>query len=110
MDQQPHGGAHQQKKVMAVLAYLGILIIIPFIVAKEDPFVKFHLKQGLILFIAEAVVWLLGMTVIGWELWQLLELVNLATLILAILGIVNVVQGNQKELPLVGSMSSYFTF
>ena len=95
---------------MAILAYLGILIIIPFLTAKDDPFVKFHLKQGLIIFIAEAVVWILGMTMIGWELWQLLELVNLATLVLAIIGIVNVVQGRQAELPLVGSLSKHFTF
>ncbi|OGG53049.1 hypothetical protein A3H16_00990 [Candidatus Kaiserbacteria bacterium RIFCSPLOWO2_12_FULL_53_8] len=93
---------------MGVLAYLGILIIIPFLMAKDNPFVKFHIKQGLVLVVVELIVWVLGMYM--WQLWQVLQLVNLATLVLAIIGIVNVVQGKEKELPLVGSLAKNFTF
>jgi uncharacterized membrane protein len=115
MDQQPQGPAHtehkpEHKKLMGVLAYLGILIIIPFLIAKDDPFVKFHLKQGCVLIVIEAIVWILGMTMIGWQLWQLLDIVNLATLILSIIGIVNVVQDKETELPLVGGLAKNFTF
>ena len=95
---------------MSVLAYLGILIVIPFIMAKDDPTVKFHIKQGLVLFIIEIAVWAIGTTMFYWQVWQLLQLVNLATLVLAIIGIINVVQGKQKELPLVGSFASHFNF
>ncbi len=98
----------ENNKLMGVLAYLGILIIIPFVMAKNEPFVKFHIKQGLILVIIELVVWLIGMMM--WQLWAILQIVNLATLVLAIIGIVNVVQGHQKELPLVGSLAKNFTF
>ena len=111
--QQPPMGSHpkpEHKKLMGVLAYLGILLIIPFLMAKDDPMVKFHLKQGAVLLIIEAAVWILGMTLIGWQLWQVLQIVRLATLVLAIIGIVNVVQDKQKELPLVGSFGKYFTF
>lgn len=100
--------AKANKTLMGVLAYLGILIIIPFIVAKDEPFVKFHLKQGLLLVIAELVVWVLGAAM--WQLWMLLQLVNLAVLVLAIIGIVNVVQGKEKELPFIGSLAKKFTF
>ena len=41
---------------------------------------------------------------------MLLNLVNLATIVLSIIGIVNVVNGQQKELPLVGSFAKNFTF
>ena len=98
----------EQKTLMGILAYLGILVVIPFLMAKDDPFVKFHIKQGLVLVVIELVVWVLGTSM--WQLWMILNLVNLATLVLAIVGIVNVIQGKQKELPLVGSFSKYFTF
>jgi len=96
------------KTLMGVLAYLGILIIIPFLIARDDPFVKFHIKQGLLLVIVEIAVWVLGSSM--WQLWMLLNLVNLATLVFSIIGIVNVVQGNQKELPLIGGLAKNFSF
>ena len=46
----------EKNTLMAVLAYLGILILVPFLTdAKKDPFVKFHLKQGVALIIVEVV-------------------------------------------------------
>lgn len=94
--------------LMGILSYIGPLVIIPFFVAKEDPFVKFHIKQGLVLFIASIIVWVLGSMFYG--LWMIFQIINLAILILAILGIVNVVRGEEKELPLVGQLSRYFSF
>lgn len=95
---------------MGILAYLGILIIIPFLVAKNDQFVKFHLKQGLLLFIIELILWFVGYSYILWQLWPLIELLNLCVLILAIMGIVNVAQGKEKELPFIGSLAHNFNF
>ncbi len=97
-------------KAMSILAYLGILIVIPFIMAKDNQTVKFHIKQGAVLFVVELIVWALGWTTIGWELWPILQLINLAVAILAIIGIINAVKGRQQELPLVGSFAHYFTF
>jgi uncharacterized membrane protein len=97
------------QKVMAVLAYLGILIIIPFLMAKNDPFVKYHIKQGLVLVVIEIIVWFIG-GMMFWQLWQFLQLINLATLILAIIGIVNVINHKESELPLVGQFARHFNF
>lgn len=119
MDQETQGtGGMQQTPVtppaphnrtlMGVLSYLGILVIIPFLMAKDDPFVKFHVKQGLVLAIIGLVVWVVGMNM--WSMWQLLQIVNLGVIILSIIGIVNVVGGHQKEIPLVGSFAKHFTF
>ena len=104
-----HSVKPEHRKLMSVLAYLGILIVIPFIMAKYDPTVKFHIKQGLVLFVIEAVVWMISTMMLG-SLFQLLRLVNFFTLVLAIVGIVNVVQDKQKELPLVGSFAKHFAF
>ena len=94
---------------MGVLSYLGILVIIPLLVARDDSFVKFHAKQGLVLLIIEIAVWFV-LSAFLWQLWMFLQLINLATLILAIIGIVNVVQGKEKELPLVGSLAHMLKF
>ena len=91
---------------MGVLCYLGILVIIPLLTAKNDPFVKFHIKQGLVLAVIEVAIYAIGMFM--WQFWAIYSLVNLATLILSIVGIVNVVQGHEKELPIVGSFGNSF--
>ena len=100
--------SQNQNMLMGILAYLGILVVVPFMVAKDDPFVKFHIKQGLILLVIEVAVWFLTMVI--WLLAPIAMLVNLGVLVLSIMGIVNVVQGHEKELPVVGKFSSYFKF
>src|SRR5579864_7796786 len=98
-------GKAGSNNVMAVFAYLWILIIIPFLTdAKNDSFVKFHLKQGLALIIFEVIGWVLDwflifIPVIGWLIMMLWWLFSI---ILIILGIVNVLNGQEKELPLIG--------
>ncbi len=93
---------------MGVLSYLGILVIIPFLMAKDDPFVKFHVKQGLVLALIGLAAWFIGMNM--WSMWSLIQIVNLGVVILSIIGIVNVVGGHQKEIPLIGSLAKHFKF
>jgi uncharacterized membrane protein len=95
--------------LMGILSYIGFLVFIPFFTSKKDPFVKFHIKQGLVLFCIEIIVWILGQ-MFFWHLWSLLQLINLAILVLSIIGIINVVQKKEKMLPIVGGLSSYFKF
>jgi hypothetical protein len=52
----PQNAASQDNKLMGILAYIGPLIIVSYLVAKDDPFVKFHIKQGLVLFVIEIAV------------------------------------------------------
>lgn len=96
----------EKNVLMAVLAYIGPLIIVSYVTAKDDAFVKFHIKQGLVLFVIELGVWVLGMML--WQLWPLLSIVNLATIVLSIIGIINAVKGKEEQLPLVGKFSQYF--
>jgi uncharacterized membrane protein len=99
---------HSTNTGMALLAYLGILIIIPFVTeAHKDPFVKFHLRQGLVLIILEVITWFL-MTIpfgfmIAWLLW-------LGILVLIIIGVANAAAGKENELPVVGHWGSKFNF
>ncbi|MBQ8396602.1 MAG: zinc-ribbon domain-containing protein [Clostridia bacterium] len=87
----------QDNKLMAILAYLGWLILIPILVtpAKDSPFVRFHVNQGLILFIASFISGLLSVVCIG----VILEII---CFVLMIIGIVNAANGQAKELPIIG--------
>ena len=90
----------EDNKFMAILAYIGLLFLVPLFAAKESKFAQFHTNQGILLFIvgiAGAIIALLP--IIG---WILAPVISLATLALTILGIVNVCQGKAKELPIIG--------
>lgn len=94
--------------LMGILAYLGPLVIIPFLTAKDQPFVKFHIKQGLILFVIEILLYIIGGVIMSIFFWQIINLLNLGIIILSIVGIVNVVQKKEVELPLVGQFAQKF--
>ena len=101
----------QNNKAMGILSYLGILVLIPILAAKESPFARYHANQGLVLLLCEVgfsvasmilsvIFAFLGPLALLWTLvsW----LVSLAFLALLILGIVNAAQDMAKELPLIG--------
>jgi uncharacterized membrane protein len=100
-------------KLLAALSYFGILIIIPFLLAREKAFVKFHLRQGLVLVVGWIVYWLLvavlgRIPVIGWINYLFSPLVALGFLILIIVGVINSINGEEKELPLLGEYGRKF--
>lgn len=94
-------------KVMGVLAYLGILVLIPILAAKESPFARFHANQGLVLWIAEIIAGVAG-AILGWIpiIGGLISTaLSLASLALTIIGIINVCNGKAKELPVIGKFT-----
>ncbi len=106
----PAGG--EKNTGMAILAY--ILFFIPLLAgAQKDPFVKFHVKQGLVLFCLWVIIWIIGM-LIPWYWWfsfyWVIRLLQLGLLVLTILGIVNAAGGKQEPVPLVGKFADMFKF
>ena len=95
--------------LMCVLSYLGILSLIPFFAEKNDPFIQYHAKQGLILCIIEIVLnvvlmILLFIPVVNLIAYILSSVVGVVFVVLAILGIVAACKGEEKELPIVGAI------
>jgi uncharacterized membrane protein len=100
---------HPDKKIgLALLSYIGPLIIVPFLVDKDDPFVKFHIKQGLLLVIGEVAAWMLAM--MFWPLFPLAQIANIFFLVLAVVGIIRTTRGETKQLPLIGHWAKHFDF
>ena len=89
-----------KNKLMAVLAYIGPLVIVPILLAKDSKFAKFHSNQGLVLFLLAIICGALSkLKLVGW----LFGLCGTVVVILAIVGIVYALQGRAKELPVVGN-------
>ena len=84
---------------MAVLAYVGILVLIPLLARKESKFTRFHVNQGLILLICSVVIYFVG-KIPG--LSSIIWILNLVVLVYAIIGIINAFKGQEKELPFIG--------
>jgi len=95
--------------LMGIFAYLGPLVFIPLLTAKEQPFVRFHVRQGLALFVLLALVWVIDEMIYFGRYWQLIDFAYLAIVIFSIIGIMNVLGKQEKELPLLGSIAKRFT-
>lgn len=91
--------------LMAAVSYIGPLVIVSYLMAKDDPFVAFHIRQGAVLFIIEIVFSILFSEF--WSLWIFAQIINLAELVLSVIGIIHAVQGKEDELPLVGHLAVY---
>lgn len=98
-----------QTKGLAILSYLSILFLIPMLVNKDSEFTKFHVNQGLILFLLSLVVAAARVVLHFVPLFGNLisAVLSLLLFVLMILGIINAAQGRAKRLPVIGNMDLY---
>ncbi len=103
----------EKNKLFGILAYLGILFLVPLLAAKESPFAKYHANQGLSLFLSEIVISVALMiinTILGVlpgffsYINLILGLVWLGPLLLIILGVINAAAGKCVPLPVIGGI------
>ncbi len=97
-----------QDKIMLVLAYFGLFSLIPLLTVKDSDYVKWHAKQGLVLFFAFIVAGVaaavIGMIpVIGWIISGCLY--PLAALGLSIMAIMKALKGERWRLPVVADLA-----
>ena len=94
----------------AFFSYLWILVFIPLLAIKnKNDFIKFHVQQGLNLFLIEVVmsiagVILSGIPVISLGFQFLLWIGWLIIFIAIIIAIINAVQGDKWEIPIVNDL------
>jgi uncharacterized membrane protein len=113
---------------MALLSYLGFLVLIPYFLEKNSKFVRYHAVQGmnlLVIWVGYSVLsGLLGlikvtksitywgyvygtMKITPWWINVPVYLLGSAIGILAIIGIVYVCQGKAKELPIINKLKIF---
>ena len=95
-------GAAQSEpnKLFAVLSYINILFVLPYLLCGDDEFAMFHARQGMILFIVLAVATLLGSLLnLGW-------IVQLLGIYFILKGAGNAANGKMEPLPYIGGFFS----
>lgn len=111
MSQNPVAPASNKPNVtMAIIAY--ILFFVPLLTgdAKKDSFVKYHTKQGLVLFLLVVILNVVD-RIMPFYLWYSINwILSLGTLVLLIMGISNAASGKQQPLPIIGKFSDLFKF
>ena len=101
-------------KGMCVLAYLGILMLIPLLIQllgnKKSEYVRFHTNQGLVLFLIMT-AWDVAEGILSHLLWfsgWVVDVADVAVgiigLVFTIIGIINVAKCRARELPIIGGI------
>lgn len=99
-----------KNKVFAILAYLGILFLVPLLAAKDSKFARYHTNQGVVLFLAAIVAWigagiLAHIPFLGCIAILCFPVIGICHLVFIVMGIINAASGKYKQLPLIGHFS-----
>ena len=113
-EEKKHNKSADNKTIMAVIAY--VLFFIPLLTEdKKDSFVKYHVRQGLVLFILGVIVWIFnGMiySLFPFTMWYFARMIswilNLAVFVLFILGVKNALTHKEEALPIIGKFAEKF--
>lgn len=95
-------------RFLAAISYLGVLCLAPIILKVKNDYVRFHARQGLLLFIAEIVfilIWVIpfiGLVfgLIGW----------IICIVLSLIGLVNGIAGREWKVPVLHRFTNKVRF
>lgn len=98
--------SNENDKIMGILAYLGVLVVVPLFAGGNSKFVKYHANQGLVnvLFYVAIFFGLMIITIAVPMLGILTLALYFVPTVFAIMGIMNVVNNEMKPLPLIGGI------
>jgi uncharacterized membrane protein len=101
---------HYNRRWCAALSYLLVGVIWYFLdeKMKRDDFVKFHVKQGLVLLISILALQVLSTLMI--LLTFLWFVIGLFLLIIGLIGVVYALENKEKPMPILGKYAKNFTF
>ncbi len=89
--------------LMGAISYIGIIAVVMLLVKKDSEYVRFHAKQGTVLFIGEVVLWVLQ--ILAWFLFFVWGLVWLVLLLASIIGFIKAFSGEKYKLPVIGDLA-----
>ncbi|MDD3088480.1 MAG: hypothetical protein PHT95_00845 [Candidatus Omnitrophica bacterium] len=96
----------KEQLAYGVLSYLSALCLIPILMKKDDEFIRFHARQGLMLFIIETAAMIVGIVPVLGGLVMTLGILICGLMSLA--GIVQVLMGNKWNMPVISEWSEKF--
>jgi hypothetical protein len=98
-DRQPKD-VSDDEKLLAILAYVPVLCLIPFVRSDRTEFVSAHVRLGMTLFVIEVFALILRYLRVVWDVIILLCVVG------ALAGIIHVVRGRPFSLPYLSDLFS----
>ena len=100
------------RTVMIVLSYLWILALIPLLVDKDDKEVQWHAKNGLVLTVAEFVLWFLASAItstgIGCFFVLFLPVIFFGFLVVRVVAIAKGIKGERFMVPWLSDFADKF--
>ena len=90
----------ESERQWAAVAYVWILWFIPLLLKRDSAYVQFHVKQCIVLFVAEVICGIIPM--IGW-------LISLFLIILAVMGVLEALAGRYWQMPILGKYVKKFS-
>jgi uncharacterized membrane protein len=86
----------EKNKDIAAFSYLWVMSVPVYFLRKQSPFVRYHSKQAILLFVLSIPIWFIPI------MGRLLELVIMAGMAM---GFFAAAQGQYKDVPIVGPLS-----
>ena len=94
--------------LIAAVSYLWVLSIIILLVKKDSEYVRFHARQGVVLFVISVAVGIIGIPLffLFWLVW----LIDLVILVAVVIGFIKALGGEKYKLPVVGDLAEKINF
>jgi uncharacterized membrane protein len=96
----PEAEVSEDEKLLAVLAYVPVLCLIPYVRTDRSDFVTGHVRLGMTLFVIEVFALILRYLRVVWDM------IILLCVIAALAGIVHVVRGRRFFIPYLSDLFS----
>ncbi|MEO5348685.1 MAG: hypothetical protein H7836_03445 [Magnetococcus sp. YQC-3] len=91
-------------RVLATMSYLGVLSLVPLVMNRNDSYVQFHARQGVVLWMWEVLaIYTLLMPGLGQLFFRLS---SITCLLLSVVGIVSVLLGRAWKFPIIGDWAA----
>ena len=95
-----------ESKLYAMVAYLGPLSIWAAFHAKDDEFIRYHAKRGLVLFILEVLLWAISAVPVIGIVFSVLG--RLFFGLCSVFGMISALSGESMHIPGIDSLAEKF--
>ena len=93
----------EEKNLFAALCYVGVLVLVPLLVRREDPFINWHIRQGLVVL----GVLIISLLASAW-IQAVGNLLFLGVMIVDIIALVQALMGKSWKIPWLGDLAGKF--
>jgi fumarate reductase subunit D len=91
-------------RVLAAMSYLGVLSLVPLVMNRDDSYVQFHARQGVVLWMWEVLaIYTLLVPGVGQFFFRI---TSIACLVLSVIGVVSVLLGRAWKFPIIGDWAA----